>query len=404
MYYLNELIDINVLQEIQDKFADATGLAFVAIDYAGKPITRLSNFTDFCAMIRTNEKYFKDCAKCDAHGGIEAASSGAPYVYKCHCGLIDFAVPIIANGQYIASILGGQVKTCPEDDGKVETITKQTTGFYEDEAVMEAYGRINVIPFEKIKAVAELMSKVTNYMVDKTIMNMAQEELNNKNLRLMEEIQAKASLEKSLKDSEIKALQSQINPHFTFNVLNTIVRLAIIEKADKTQELTYLFAELLRYVVRNVNNEVSVEDEINQIRRFFGIQSIRFGEKMQFNIDVDPAINIYKMPSMIIQPMVENAMVHGIENREGTGIIFIRGYQNEKDIIFEIIDNGIGMSERLISQVLSRKNSGSSSATSTGIGIANTNERLILGYGPDYAIQINSRLGEGTTVIIKIPK
>jgi sensor histidine kinase YesM len=241
-------------------------------------------------------------------------------------------------------------------------------------------------------------------MVDKTIMNMSQEDLNNKNLRLMEEIQAKASLEKSLKDSEIKALQSQINPHFTFNVLNTIVRLAIIEKAEKTQELTYLFAELLRYVIRNVNNEVTVEDEINQIRRYFGIQSIRFGEKMQFSFDVDESMFHHKLPSMLIQPMVENAMVHGIETREGTGIIFVRGYHTEKDILFEIIDNGIGMSERLIGQVLSRKNTTMSSVSSTGIGIANTNERLILAYGVDYALQISSRLGEGTTVTIRIPK
>lgn len=404
MYHLNELIDLEVLQAIQDKFADATGLAFVAIDYGGKPITKLSNFTDFCALIRANEKYNKACCRCDAHGGIEAASSCEPYVYQCHCGLTDFAVPIIADGQYVGSILGGQVKCGEDDESNVELIMPLTTEFYEDDVAMEAYNNINVIPCEKIKAVADLLFKVTNYMIDKTMLNIAQEELIKRNIQLMEEIHAKANLEKALKDSEIKALQSQINPHFTFNVLNTIVRLAIIEKADKTQELTYLFAELLRYVVRNVNNEVSVEDEINQINRYFGIQSIRFGEKLQYDIDLDPGINSYKIPSMIIQPMVENAMIHGIENREGTGIIFIRGYQDEKDIIFEIIDNGIGMSERLIEQVLSKKGLRSISEISTGIGISNTNERLILFFGLDYAMQINSRLGEGTTVTIKIPK
>jgi len=354
--------------------------------------------------MRKDERYFKDCAKCDAHGGIEAASRGTPYVYKCHAGLIDFAVPIIAKGQYIASILGGQVRTLPEDENKVDTIRRQSDGIMENRDYAEAYKKINTIPYEQIVSVAELMSKVTHYMVDKTIMNMYQEELNSKNVLLMEEIKAKASLEKFLKDSEIKALQSQINPHFTFNVLNTIVRLAIIEKAEKTQELTYLFAELLRYVIRNVNNEVAVEDEINQIRRYFGIQSIRFGEKMQFSFDVDAKINRYKIPSMLIQPMVENAMAHGIETMESTGIIFIRGYQTDKDMIFEIVDNGVGMSERLISQVLARKNNVISSASSTGIGISNTNERLILAYGPEYGLQINSRLGEGTTVTIRIPK
>ena len=110
IFPLDNFIEIDFLQEIQDKFSKATGLAAVTVDYSGKPITKYSNFTKFCKFIRKNRKWRERCYKCDSCGGIEAARLHKPYVYKCHAGLVDISMPIILNGIYMGAILAGQAK------------------------------------------------------------------------------------------------------------------------------------------------------------------------------------------------------------------------------------------------------------------------------------------------------
>jgi len=402
LYHLKEIVDIGILQEIQDRFSDATGLASITIDYAGKPITKYSNFTRFCQLIRNGPSTSHGCIRSDAHGGIEAARIGKPYIYKCHCGLIDFAIPIIVNGQYLGSVLAGQVKLPPDEEDKIGYITSLAT--IEDEAAKAEYDKILVMPYSRIEAAANLMFTVSNYIVEKAMLNIIQEELNNKNIKLMEEIKARTELEKALKDSEIKVLQSQINPHFMFNVLNTIVRLAIIEEAEKTQELSYLFAEMLRYVLKNTDKMLPVSEEIAQIERYLSIQSIRFGDRLKFITNIEGSIYNEVIPTMILQPLVENAMIHGIEPKDGHGTIIVNGYQDGDDLIFEIIDDGVGIPPKKVEQLLNMQNAQYMNSDSTGIGIANTNKRLILSFGESYKLDIKSKRDQGTTVTVRIPK
>lgn len=401
LYHLKEIVDISILQEIQDRFSDATGLASITIDYAGKPITQYSNFTPFCHIIRNGSSTSHGCIRSDAHGGIEAARTGKPYIYKCHCGLIDFAIPIIVNGQYLGSVLAGQVKLPNDESGEIGYITSQAV--IEDEEAKAEYDKILVMPYDRVKAAADLMFTVSNYIVEKAMLHITQEELNNKNIKLMEEIKARTELEKALKDSEIKVLQSQINPHFMFNVLNTIVRLAIIEEAEKTQELSYLFAEMLRYVLRNADKMLPVSEEIAQIERYLNIQSIRFGDRLKFITNIEGNIYNEVIPSMILQPLVENAMIHGIEPKDGNGTIIVNGYQDGDDLIFEITDDGVGIPSKKVEQLLNTQQT-QYTGVSTGIGISNTNKRLVLSFGENYRLNIKSKREQGTTVTVRIPK
>ncbi len=401
LYHLKEIVDIGILQEIQDRFSDATGLASITIDYAGKPITQYSNFTPFCRLIRNGPSTSHGCIRSDAHGGIEAARTGKPYIYKCHCGLIDFAIPIIVNGQYLGSVLAGQVKL-PEDEGnEIAYITSQAV--IDDATAKDELGKILVMPYDRIKSAADLMFTVSNYIVEKALLHITQEELNNKNIKLMEEIKARTELEKALKDSEIKVLQSQINPHFMFNVLNTIVRLAIIEEAEKTQELSYLFAEMLRYVLKNTDKMLSVSEEFAQIERYLNIQSIRFGDRLKYITNIEGSIYNEPIPSMILQPLVENAMIHGIEPKDGNGSIIVNGYQDGDDLVFEIIDDGVGIPSKKVEQLLNIQQT-QYTGVSTGIGISNTNKRLVLSFGENYRLDIKSKREQGTTVTVRIPK
>ncbi|AOT71346.1 sensor histidine kinase [Geosporobacter ferrireducens] len=407
-FLLSDFIDMDILQEIQDKFAQSTGMAAVVVDYKGIPITKYSSFSKFCQLIREDSKCRDGCYQCDARGGLEAARIAKPYIYRCHAGLVDLSVPIIVDGHYRGAIMAGQTKIIEENDIELENIVKQTTSWKANPQIVEAYNEITPQPYEKVEAAAHMMFVIANYIAERGSVNIIQEELNKKNLALMEEMKARTDLEKALKDSELRALQSQVNPHFLFNVLNTIGRLALIEDAQKTQEIVFAFAEMLRYTLKkNMNQLVALEEEILHIERYLKIQSIRFGSRLKYEMHINEDIRKYRIPFMILQPFVENAINHGLEPKLGQGHINITGYAIEDKVIIKIADNGIGIMEERLDDIFNmEKNNNYSNASiaSTGIGIRNARKRLIHCFGIAYDIQITSKPGTGTTIIISFPK
>ncbi len=404
-FLLSDFIDMEILQEILDKFAQSTGMAAVVVDYKGNPISKYSNFSKFCKLIRQDAKYRDGCYQCDARGGLEAARIAKPYIYRCHTGLVDLSVPIIVDGHYRGAILAGQTKIIEEDDIELENIVKPITSWKANPQIVEAFNEIVPQPYEKVEAAAHMMFVIANYIAERGSVNIIQEELNRKNIALMEEMKARTDLEKALKDSELRALQSQVNPHFLFNVLNTIGRLALIEDAQRTQEIVFAFAEMLRYTLKkNMNQLVALEEEVLHIERYLKIQSIRFGSRLRYEMEIEDEIRNYRIPFMILQPFVENAINHGLEPKLGEGRIYVKGYAEENRIIMKIIDNGIGIPEDRLAEILNMQRASSYSNASTGIGIRNARKRLIHCFGVLYDIEISSELGKGTTIIISIPK
>lgn len=154
---IRNIIKIEVLQSIQDEFAEATGISFVSVDYRGHPITSMSGFTDFCKRMRSDETFRQRCFRCDAHGGLNATITGKPYFYHCHSSLVDFAVPLFLKGSFMGAVLCGQVKIPPSDEAEagLEEITKPTTEWHDDPDTVADYEKINVVPFSKIKSVSE---------------------------------------------------------------------------------------------------------------------------------------------------------------------------------------------------------------------------------------------------------
>lgn len=402
---INECIDVEVLQEIQDRFAEATGLAAITVDYMGKPITKYSNFSRFCMLFRKNKECNGGCLRSDAHGGIEAARSGKPYIYKCHTGLIDFAIPIIIEDQYLGAILGGQVKLEDDEEVELDQITsKSSKAWKEDEELVKAYEEIKPIQNNKLQAAADMMFVITNYFVEKGLVNLIQEELNKKSLELMEEIKIRAELEKSLKVSEIKSLQAQMNPHFLFNVLNTIARLALLENAVTTEEIVFSFAELLRYTLKNNSTKlVNLQGEIQYIQNYLKIQAMRLGERLKYTIEVEDETKNTMVPFMMLQPIVENAINHGIEKKKEGGTIDLSIYKLNEKVIIKIKDNGVGMSEEKLCNVLNENKQDYGDSFSTGIGMNNLYKRLSYHFQGDYKFDINSEVNKGTSVKIQIP-
>lgn len=404
---LNDIVDIQVLQEIQDSYSKVTKIAMVIVDFKGEPITDYSNFTRFCRAFRSEGKCRDMCYRSDAHGGIESARSGKPYIYTCHTGLVDFAIPIVVEGQFLGSILAGQVKV--EDEHDFAPIMSKVPDFVAEQMATPElkafYEEIPTIKSEELIAAINLMYIMSTHIVEKGFTQLMQQELNEKNDRLIEEMKVRMALEKNLKESELQLLKSQVNPHFLFNVLNTINSLAMIEKAPKTSEMIYFLSEMLRYTIKHGTNQiVPIEQELDYTMKYLKIQQIRMGDKLKFSIDVPDRFLSIKIPFMIVQSVVSNAITHGLFQNDKEGLIQIRGYDDADYVYITVSDNGIGMDKEKISEILKGTYKGDGSKNTTGIGLINADKRLVHLFGEKHRLQIESVLDKGTKVSIKLPK
>ncbi len=402
-FSLKQLSDLDMLQEIQDRFAEATGLAAITVDYSGKPITKYSKFSSFCAYLREFPEYREKCYQCDAFGGLEAARRKKPYIYQCHSGLIDFAIPIIANEQYLGSILAGQTRLDETNVNELETIGRKSE-WEKHEKAKEAFEDIPLIPFEKITAAAEMMFLVVNNLVEQNITRLIQSELNEKKTKLIEEMQLREHLEKELQRKDIQSQQLQMNPYFLFGILNTASNLSILEDAPKTGELICSLTEFSRYLLDNINSLVTLEEELNHVQNYLAMQAIRFEDRITFEIDIPDQMNESKVPAGIIQSLVDNAVIHGLEPKERGGSVTITGSSKGDQWILEVSDNGVGIPEHVLNNLLSWKEGTYSTRQSKGIGLNMVNQILVTHYGPEHSISIKSIQDVGTNVIIKVPK
>ncbi|MBS6043426.1 MAG: PocR ligand-binding domain-containing protein, partial [Clostridium baratii] len=377
----------------------------ITVDYKGKPATKHSKCSDFCNLMRKNERFSELCEKCDSRGGLEAARLEKPYIYRCHKGLVDFATPIIVNGQYLGSVMAGQVLT-EEEDLDLENIVNGKDNFKnleEKEELLKAYKKLPVFKFERIQSIANMMFHISNYIVEEAVLKMAQKELNDKNIKFIEAKKERAELEKEYEACKLKALQAQINPHFLFNVLNSISALAIIEEAPKTQEVIFNLSNMLRYTLKKADKVVSIEEELKYIESYLALQKVRFGDRLNYQIDVSDNVKNQKIPFMSIQTFVENSIVHGLEGKEEGGIINIFSKEDENSYTLCIKDNGTGITENILNGLKDELEYRYGKDLDK-IGINNVNKRMAKYYGDDYKIEIESKVREGTLVKIIFKK
>ena len=209
-----------------------------------------------------------------------------------------------------------------------------------------------------------------------------------------------------LKEAQLKYLQSQINPHFLFNSLNAGAQLAMLEDAEKTCIFVEKMADFFRYNVKKGLEDASLEEELAAVENYIYILNVRFAGEIHFTRQADEGIMDCRVPSMILQPIVENAVNHGIRNIDWEGRIHLEIEGIEDRIFIRIRDNGKGMSQERIQEVLSgQAGDGEEQSDSTGVGMNNVISRLELYYNQKNLVDIRSR-GEnkGTEVILKLPK
>lgn len=400
--YITDVIDVKELQTLQDNWAKATDLAFITVDCNGTPITEQSNFTPFCEKLRTVPEFRERCYHCDACGGRRAKRTGKASVYICHAGLIDYSIPIMIHGQLIGSIQSGQVIS--DHMERVKPVMRLSQEWKEDEELVRLHNQVPIMPHEKIEAVAQTICDSYNYTVEKQYASKIEAELREKDLRLVKEEKLRIEMEKSLRDIELKALHYQINPHFLFNVLNTIGRLAFFENAKMTEDVVYAFSDMMRYILRKSNNPLStVRDEITHVVNYLKIHKIRLGSRLQYSLDIPEEYYAVRIPFLSLTTIVENSIKYAVEKRTEGGTIELRSHVDKNDLFIEITDDGDGMTKEQVRGIL--RGDAYKNKDSNSVGIYNINSRLIHHFGPEYALQIESKneLSCGTKVTIRAP-
>ncbi len=212
-------------------------------------------------------------------------------------------------------------------------------------------------------------------------------------------------MEAHLKDAQLRYLQAQINPHFLFNTLNAGAQLAMMEGADRTYEYVQTVADFFRYNVKNQKDKVSLMEEVTLVDNYIQILNVRFSGDIGYEKQVDQRLLDYKMPSMILQPIVENAVNHGIRDIMGEGKITLKVYREDANVCISVMDNGKGISQKTIEKILSGSYVSDENAyDNNGIGMDNVLSRLRLFVGKDDVMQIISE-GEnkGCEVIVRLP-
>ena len=162
--------------------------------------------------------------------------------------------------------------------------------------------------------------------------------------------------------------------------------------------MLYRFSKVLRNILPKANEMISIKDEVNIIKDYIELQKIRYPEGFEVKFFIDDNVLEYKVPALILQPIVENAIFHSMENISGKGIINIKAFEDLDDVIIEILDNGNGMSRVKISNIFEKRE------TINRVGLINVHERIQLCFGKEYGIEILSEEGSGTVVVLKIPK
>lgn len=218
------------------------------------------------------------------------------------------------------------------------------------------------------------------------------------------QVNEKMQIENELKNTELKMLQSQINPHFLFNTLNCIAQNAMLENADNTYRLILTVSGMLRYNLRQLDKPVTLRMELENLKKYVYIQNARYGDKIEFYIGEmgDEVLNLL-IPSLTIQPIVENSVIHGLEGVERSGIISVEAHVEAETVELVIADNGQGMDEQVLRRIRDLSEPGEEiKGHSTGIGIKNVIYRMRLFYGED-VFHIESKVGEGTRITLRIP-
>ncbi len=393
---LVQLIERDKLVKIIESFTRATDITIDINDAMGYPIVEHKYFYGFCESIRSTEQGLKRCIESNAVLGFKTLQQGSSCMGKCHAGVMLMSVPIVVDGQFYGSITCGQMHLKKPGVKEVEQMLKATADLGIDPGELaRTFQKIQVISTDKSQAAGGLIQFVVNYIAELVYRAKMQEELSREKLKAVEEARVIVELEHTLHKAEYKNLQAQIKPHFLFNTLNTITGLVTLGEYEKSVNTLYALSSLMRHNIDPPGETVTLREELNYVENYLRIQKSRFGNRLQVALEVPEELLDLQVPFLSLQPLVENACIHGLEPKEGIGHLWIKGASSNNQAEISVIDDGVGVSlDYLLEKALGQ--------SGPGIGLRNVHRRLQLQFGKQFGVKITPAPGL-TKVSFAIP-
>jgi len=216
------------------------------------------------------------------------------------------------------------------------------------------------------------------------------------NAQIRENTQKQATLRRT----ELALLQSQINPHFLYNTMDTIIWLIEAHKPQEAVEMVSNLSDFFRHSLSTGRDVISLQEEGRHVCSYLQIQQVRYKDILHYTVNIAPEVEAFLIPKLTLQPLVENALYHGIKMKRGLGHIYVVGRAEDGDVVLQVTDDGVGIPPQRLEELRQAMAQGKR----VGFGLSTVHERIRLFFGPGYGLALSSRLGIGTTVTIRIPK
>jgi len=393
---LKTFLDYEAIVSILKKLSEAIDMGLAIIDTNGDLIMATDNYPRFCSTLRekSSDNYCRGnlVKACNQIQFIDK-----PYFFQCCNGVMSVMIPICNGDNIIGYILCGQVFLDKRDAEEGNTNIQILADEFKIDAgeLLNMYRSIKLEPKNRLQSAAEATFAVASCIADTFSAAFRQKELDSSKLSLVQEQMEKANLEKALREADLKLLQSQIHPHFLFNTLNTIAQMAYVEGAERAADLVWSLSDLLRSTLKRNEKMVPLQEEIKMLNSYLNIQLARFGDRLKIELDVPPGIEHFLVPSMLIQPLVENAIIHGFEGAITRGNIKISFRVEGNYVNCTIVDNGIGFDPETYN--VSHRGCNS-------IGLSSVKNRLQYYFNDDYRFNVISKPNQGTTVELAFPQ
>lgn len=382
--------------ELQEVFSKATGFGVAFIDRDGNVLDYGTNFSRLCTAINETP-HGRECCRLTNCRAIEIAlGTGRPHIVICHAGMVNIEIPLLYEGQHIGGLTAGQV-LCTDMSRYPRDPVSAGVNWLDSPQLAEYFAEVPVLTPQQIEGAAAVLSSLSNYLLQRVALERSQ-------AALQQSERERIELEHMLTAARLESLEKQVMPHFIFNVISAVSRLISFQEYDTAQQILRDFSKMLRYSLSNLQNSISLAQELDYIRSYLAIQKLRFSSRIEYKIDCQPDMEDLKIPFFCLQPLVENAVEHGLLDASG-GVISLSCYRADDACHIVVADNGAGIPEdrlQLLREQSLRVSCGPHS--NQKVGLYNSYNRLKLMYQNSLGFRLDSRLGEGTAVHITISR
>lgn len=383
---LRNLVDTNLYSRYSGLLS-LSNISLLLIDTQGNILLEFNPSPDFCKHI-CQEAETRICSDYQARLG-----KGKGERFTCRHGLANTLLPVTIGNEIIGYVAGAQVYSTETEYQKylmdIPSLAKEKG--LEPAFIAKAIAAIKTMEENKV----DIHEQLCNHIA-KNIAHDFTEKINHTDTAIARLSIEKEMLEKKILDLEAKNMSLVINPHFLFNTLNSIARIAYFENSHKTEELIYCLSDLLRYNLKQDDMLHTIGNEIDNIEKYLYIQKVRFKNRLEYEIEIPEEMKAIRIPNLTIQPIVENALIHGISPKRDGGKVKLYAEKYKDDIKIFVVDNGHGFPKEVLQSMQQAEGK-------LGIGLRSTDKRLKQYFGQSYGLNIVKSDYSGSTVTISIP-